>query len=63
METEDMKLLNEMKEKINETESTIRQLRDMGKGIPVVEKNTRCMLSFTHTLKFGISDLCDLDGK
>jgi hypothetical protein len=63
METTDTKLLSELKEKIHEIEDLVLQLKDMGQGIPAVEKNARCILSFTHTLRFGISDLCDLKGQ
>ena len=38
----------------------ILDLKELGKGIPVIEKNTRCLLSFIHALKFGISDVADV---
>ena len=51
--------LQKMKRKIQEIEKILYELKEMGSGIPVIEKNTRCMLSFTHVLKFGITDVCD----
>jgi hypothetical protein len=32
----------------------------MGRDMPVVEKNTRSILSFTHVLRFGISDVAGM---
>ena len=52
-----MGLLKDMKGKIEEIERLVLDLRDLGKGIPVVEKNAQSILSFTHVLRFGISDL------
>ena len=52
--------LQEMKRKIQEIDKMLHELKEMGNSIPVIEKNVRCMLSFTHTLRFGISDMCDL---
>jgi uncharacterized protein YoxC len=54
-----MGLLNDMKGKIEEIERLVLELKDLGRGMPVVEKNTQCILSFTHVLRFGISDLAD----
>ncbi|MFC1883822.1 hypothetical protein ACFL2O_03530 [Thermodesulfobacteriota bacterium] len=62
MEKKDMAVLQGMNKKIREIEKMIYELKKMGNGIPVIEQNARCMLSFTHTLSFGISDICDLDG-
>jgi hypothetical protein len=53
-------MLKEMKEKIEKIEELIRDLEEMGRGVPVIEKNTRSMLSFVHVLKFGISDAADM---
>lgn len=52
-------LLKDMKERIEEIERLVLQLRDLGRGMPVVEKNARSILSFTHVLRFGISDLTE----
>ncbi|MBU0988680.1 MAG: hypothetical protein KJ823_00665 [Proteobacteria bacterium] len=54
-----MGLLNDMKGKIEEIERLVLELKDLGRGMPVVEKNAQSILSFTHVLRFGISDLAD----
>ncbi len=53
----DPDLLKGMERKIGEIERLVLDLREMGKGMPVIEKNTRSILSFTHVLRFGISDV------
>jgi hypothetical protein len=53
-------LLQEMSQKIDEIEQLTRELKELGKRIPVIEKNTRSILSFTHVLRFGISDLSEV---
>jgi len=50
-------LIKAMGEKIEEISRLTGELRELGKGIPVIEKNARCILSFIHTLEFGISDV------
>ena len=53
-------MLNHMKEKIDKIEELVLDLKELGKGIPVIEKNSRCLLSFLHALKFGISDAAEV---
>ena len=53
-------MLKDMKEKIEKIDGLVLDLKELGKGIPVIEKNTRCLLSFVHALKFGISDVADV---
>jgi hypothetical protein len=53
----EMGLITDMKQKIEEIERLVLELKDLGRGMPVVEKNAQCILSFTHVLRFGISDL------
>ncbi len=60
MDGDDVTGLKKMKEKIDEIERLACELRDLGGGVPVVEKNTRSILSFIHVLKFGIADLIDM---
>lgn len=55
-----MGLLKDMKEKIEEIERLVLELKDLGRGMPVVEKNAQSILSFTHVLRFGISDLAEV---
>jgi len=56
----DPDLLKDMDQKIREIERLVLDLEEMGKGMPVVEKNTRSILSFTHVLRFGISDVAGM---
>lgn len=48
--------LKEMKASIEKIEQHTLKLKTLGVGIPVVEKNTRIILSVVHNLKFGIVD-------
>lgn len=48
--------LKEMKASIENIEQHTLKLKALGAGIPVVEKNTRIILSVIHNLKFGIVD-------
>ncbi len=53
-------LLKDMKQRIDEIERLVLELRDLGNGIPVIEKNARIILSVTHVLRFGIVDPADI---
>lgn len=63
MEKVDLTAFQEMKKRLDEIERLIREFRDLGKGLPVVEKNARCLLSFTHALRFGISDPAEVEDR
>ena len=56
----EMVRLKEMKIKIEAIDRLARELADTGRGLPVIEKNVQGILSFTHALRFGISDIADL---
>ncbi len=56
----EMGLITDMKQKIEEIDRLVFELKNLGRGIPVVEKNARSILSFTHVLRFGISDLVEV---
>jgi hypothetical protein len=56
----EMGIITDMKQKIEEIERLVFELKDLGRGMPVVEKNVRSILSFTHVLRFGISDLVEV---
>ena len=56
----EMLQLKEMKRKIEEIDRLACELADTGRGLPVIEKNVQGIQSFTHALKFGISDIADL---
>ena len=53
--------LQEMKSKIEQIEKLAWELNDIGQGIPVVEKNVRNFLNTVFVLKFGISDITEID--
>jgi hypothetical protein len=55
--------LRYMREKIEEIERLVLELKELGAGVPVVEKNARAMLSLTYVLKFGISDVAEIMDK
>ena len=55
MNTENFNL-KEMKASIENIEKYALELKALGAGIPVVEKNTRIILSIVDNLKFGIVD-------
>jgi hypothetical protein len=56
----DGEILRQMKDRIDGIENLARELKALGEGIPVIEKNARCILSFTHALRFGISDVAEV---
>jgi len=60
-DTADMNMLKAMSRKIDETEKAVMELKELGKGVPVIEKNVRSILSVIHALKFGISDLAEME--
>jgi len=53
-------VLREMKKRIDDIERAAVELKELGDGIPMVEKNVRAILSLTHVLKFGVSDLVEM---
>jgi len=53
-------LVRAMNQKILEIERAVLELKEMGRGLPMVEKNTGAIQSFIRNLKFGVSDLADV---
>jgi hypothetical protein len=53
--------LQEMKLKIEQIEKLACELNDLGQGIPVIEKNVQIFLNTVFVLKFGISDITEID--
>ena len=53
--------LKTMKESLDQIEGHLNNLNQVGGMMPVVEKNVRAMKSFVHALKFGISDIAELE--
>jgi hypothetical protein len=60
---EEARRFSEMKKKIEEIERLVLDLKELGKGMPVVEKNARSILSLIYVLKFGISDVAEITDK
>ncbi len=54
-------ILREMKVRIDQIEKLALELKELGRGVPAVEKNSRNILSATYNLKFGISDIAEID--
>jgi hypothetical protein len=52
-----LSLINEMERNIKEITNRTMKLKELGKGLPVIEKNTLYILSILNVLKFGISDI------
>jgi len=53
-------LLKDMRQKIDEIDRLVLELKELGAGVPVVEKNARAILSFINVLKAGISDVAEI---
>lgn len=52
--------LREMRDKTEEIERLVIELQELGRGVPVVQKNVRAILSLTYVLKFGISEVAEI---
>lgn len=57
----DRKVLQDMRDKIDRIESLAQELASSGKGLPVIEKNAQVILTAIYLLKFGVSDVVELD--
>jgi hypothetical protein len=62
MDATQMDRLKAMSRKIEEAEEALREVRRLGAGAPVIEKNVWSLLSLTQALRFGICDLAELEG-
>lgn len=61
MESENRTILREMDDRIHRIERLALELKDIGEDVPMVEKNARTILSAVFNLRFGISDLVEID--
>ncbi len=52
--------LEKMKEYLEQIERRLLILKKLGGQMPVIEKNVRAMMSFIQVLKFGISDIAEI---
>lgn len=55
------KTLSEMKKKIDRIEELVHELRALGRNVPVIEQNVYNLLSTVYVLKFGISDVAEIN--
>ncbi|MCF8039975.1 MAG: hypothetical protein K9K79_11735 [Desulfohalobiaceae bacterium] len=55
------KRLQDMKQKIDHIERLAHELRNLGQSVPVVEQNVLTLLSTVYVLKFGISDVAEIN--
>lgn len=53
--------LDRMKTNIDQLEKLLIDLMEMGGEMPFIEKNVKAMMSFIHVLKFGVSDLAEIN--
>ena len=59
MRSEKTLLLQKMKSKIDQIENLSYELKKLGPGIPVIEKNVQGLLNTVYVLKCGISDVAE----
>ena len=55
--------LREMRDTIKEIERLVLELKELGEGVPVIEKNTCSILGIIYVLEFGISDVAEITDK
>ena len=61
MMSKNKNVIQEMKTRIGHIEKLALELKKLGREIPAVEKNSRNILSAVYNLKFGISDIAEID--
>ena len=61
MNSTDKMQLRKMRKRIDQLERLTMELKEIGQNFPVVDKNCRNILSATYILKFGISDIADIE--
>ena len=54
-------VLQQMKTRIEQIEKLSLELKALGRGVPIIEKNARNILGAVYVLKFGISDVVEID--
>jgi hypothetical protein len=59
--SDEFAVLKQMKDKIEQINQLAVELKELGKGIKTVEKNSRNILSATYNLKFTITDIVDIE--
>ena len=61
MTTTERKVLQQMNTRIKKIEDLALELKQLGKGVPVIKKNAEIILSTVYVLRFGISDIVEID--
>lgn len=61
MEAKDKALLKEVNSRIDSIEILAREIEDLGSSVPAIAKNARAVLVATYVMRFGVSDLAELD--
>ena len=61
MTATERKVLQQMNTRINKIEELALELKQLGHGVPVIKKNAEVILSTVYVLKFGISDIVEID--
>ena len=61
MDSQEKIRLEDIKLKIEEIEKLAVELNELGRCIPVVEKNAQILLNTTYVLKFGIPDIAEFN--
>ena len=57
----DRERLLRINERVEGIERLALELKQLGQGVPAVEKNAETILSTVFVLKFGISDVAGID--
>jgi hypothetical protein len=57
----DRERLLRINERVGAIERLALELKQLGQGVPAVEKNAESILSTVYVLKFGISDIAGID--
>ena len=57
----DRERLLRINERVEGIERLALELKQLGQGVPAVEKNAETILSTVYVLKFGISDVAGID--
>ena len=61
MTATERKVLQQMNTRINKIEELDLELKQLGHGVPVIKKNAEVILSTVYVLKFGLSDIVEID--
>ena len=60
MDAHEINTLREMQVCLEQIEHFTSTLKNLGQGVPAIEKNSCMILSAIYNLKFGLSDVADI---